>query len=68
MTRGITFAVYGDQAGSVVTIPAAKTLNGQRVDIKVKKGTVMVDTAKVVKTDIHCSNGIIHVVNNVLLP
>jgi uncharacterized surface protein with fasciclin (FAS1) repeats len=38
------------------------------LSIKVNDGTVMVDQARVVKTDIAASNGVIHVVDTVLLP
>jgi transforming growth factor-beta-induced protein len=55
-------------AKAVVSLNAAQTLNGQRVDIKVKKGTVMIDGARVVKADIACSNGTIHVIDQVILP
>jgi uncharacterized surface protein with fasciclin (FAS1) repeats len=44
------------------------TLNGQRVDVKTSDEGVMVDGARVVKTDIRCSNGIIHVIDAVILP
>lgn len=55
-------------AAQVVKLNAAATVNGQRVNIKVEEGNVQVDQATVVKADIHCSNGIIHVVDQVLLP
>lgn len=55
-------------AAQVVKLDAAATVNGQRVNIKVDEGNVQVDQATVVKADIHCSNGIIHVVDQVLLP
>ena len=55
-------------AKQVVDLKGAKTLNGQRVDITVANGTVTVDKAKVVTTDIKCSNGIIHVIDSVILP
>lgn len=55
-------------AKQVVGLKGAKTLNGQRVDIMVASGNVSVDKAKVVKTDIECSNGIIHVIDSVILP
>jgi uncharacterized surface protein with fasciclin (FAS1) repeats len=55
-------------ASKVVELSGAQTVNGQRVDISVNDGTVMVDGAKVVKTDIECSNGIIHVIDTVLMP
>jgi transforming growth factor-beta-induced protein len=55
-------------AAKVVKLSHATTLNGQRVDIAVKDGGVMIDNAKVVVTDIECSNGIIHVIDAVILP
>jgi len=55
-------------ASDVVNLKSAKTVNGQKVAIKTKYGTVMVDNAKVVKTDIECSNGVIHVIDTVILP
>lgn len=55
-------------AAKVVNLNGAKTLNGQRVDIAAKDGAVTVDKAKVVATDIECSNGIIHVIDQVILP
>lgn len=55
-------------AKQVVELSGAKTLNGQRVDITVADGGVSVDQAKVVTTDIECSNGIIHVIDSVILP
>ncbi|MBL6704573.1 MAG: fasciclin domain-containing protein [Planctomycetaceae bacterium] len=56
------------EAAKVVKLSNATTLNGQRVDIAVKDGAVMVDKAKVVVTDIKCSNGVIHVIDSVILP
>ena len=55
-------------AKQVVGLKGAVTLNGQRVDIAVNGGKVSVDKAMVVKTDIECSNGIIHVIDSVILP
>jgi len=55
-------------ASDVVKLKGAKTANGQRADIKVTDAGVMVDSAKVVKTDIECSNGVIHVIDSVILP
>jgi uncharacterized surface protein with fasciclin (FAS1) repeats len=52
----------------VIKLNAAGTVNGQRVDIKVDNGKVLVDKATVVKTDIRCSNGVIHVIDQVILP
>lgn len=55
-------------AADVVKIDAAATVNGQRVNIKVEDGKVQVDNANVVKADILCSNGVIHVIDEVILP
>lgn len=55
-------------ASDVVKLDAAKTVNGQRVAIKVADGAVSVAGAKVLKTDIACSNGVIHVIDRVILP
>lgn len=55
-------------ASKVVTLSGATTLNGQRVAIKTDGGRVTVDQATVVQTDVPCSNGIIHVIDSVILP
>lgn len=55
-------------AKDVVKLTSAKTVNGQSVAVKVDGGSVMVDNAKVVKTDIVASNGVIHVIDSVILP
>jgi len=55
-------------APQVTKMNSVKTLNGQSLAIKVNDGTVMVDNAKVIKTDILCSNGVIHVIDSVILP
>ena len=55
-------------ASQVVKLKGAKTLNGQRVDITAADGQVKVDGATVEATDIMCSNGIIHVIDSVILP
>jgi len=55
-------------ANDVVKLHEAKTVNGQDVKIMVDGGKVMVDNANVVKTDIQCTNGVIHVIDTVLLP
>jgi uncharacterized surface protein with fasciclin (FAS1) repeats len=55
-------------AAKVVGLTGATSLNGQRIDISTKDGKVQVDSANVVKTDIQCSNGVIHVIDSVILP
>lgn len=55
-------------AEQVVTLKNAKTANGQLVDIKVTKDGVKLDNANVVKTDIMTTNGVIHVIDTVIMP
>jgi len=55
-------------AADVVKITSTPTLQGKELAIEVKDGTVMVDKATVTKTDIECSNGVIHVIDSVMLP
>ncbi len=45
-----------------------KTVEGKTVAIKVEDGKVMIGKAKVIKTDIACTNGVIHVIDTVLIP
>lgn len=55
-------------AADVVKLSSAKTVQGQLVKIKVADGQVSVDGANVLKTDIATSNGVIHVIDAVILP
>ena len=55
-------------ASDVVGLTSAKTVNGQSLKIAVKDGGVMIDKAHVVKTDIATTNGVIHVIDSVVLP
>lgn len=55
-------------AADVINLNEAKTVNGADVTIKVSDGGVTVDDAKVVKTDIDASNGVIHVIDTVIMP
>merc|ERR1711939_686225 len=55
-------------AADVVKLKEAKTVQGSNASIKVKGKKVMIDKAKVVKTDIMCGNGVIHVIDSVILP
>jgi len=47
---------------------SAKTVNGAMVAISTKDGVKLNGTSTVVKTDIVCTNGVIHVIDSVLLP
>jgi len=55
-------------AADVVKLTSAVTVQGQSVSIAVKDGKVYVDGAQVVATDIKASNGVIHVIDAVILP
>jgi transforming growth factor-beta-induced protein len=55
-------------AADVVKIDTAKTANSRSLAINTRNGAVMVDNARVVKTDIPASNGVIHVIDAVILP
>ena len=55
-------------AADVVKLTSAETVQGQAVSIEVKDGKVYVDGAQVVTTDIKASNGVIHVIDAVILP
>ena len=68
----IAILTYHVVAGKVMAADVktmkAKTVNGQSLDVKVTGGNVTVDNAKVVKTDVAASNGVIHVIDTVVLP
>ena len=55
-------------AADVVNLTSAVTVNGQSVSISVSDGGVMVDNANVTTTDIEASNGVIHVIDAVIIP
>ncbi len=56
------------RAADVVKLDEAKTVNGQSVAIQVADNGVQIDNANVVATDIEASNGVIHVIDQVILP
>lgn len=55
-------------ASQVTALKEAKTVNGKSLHISAAGGAVMVDKAHVTKTDIKASNGVIHVIDTVMLP
>lgn len=55
-------------AADVVKLDSAKTVQGQSVTIKSSNGNVMINDAKVIIADVEASNGVIHVIDTVLLP
>jgi uncharacterized surface protein with fasciclin (FAS1) repeats len=69
LTAILTYHVVAGKvmAADVVKLKSAKTVQGQDVSIDATDG-VKVNDAKVVKADIVCSNGVIHVIDKVILP
>jgi uncharacterized surface protein with fasciclin (FAS1) repeats len=69
LTAILTYHVVSGnvKAADVVNLKSAKTVQGQAVAIDATDG-VKINDAKVVKADIDCSNGVIHVIDTVLLP
>lgn len=55
-------------ASDVVKLKDAKTVEGSDVMIEVKDGNVMINNAKVTTADVKASNGVIHIIDTVLLP
>ncbi|UCG63308.1 MAG: fasciclin domain-containing protein [Candidatus Zixiibacteriota bacterium] len=70
LTSILTYHVLQGKVKSaeVVKLDKATTLNGQEVTIKKNDDGVKIDDASVVMTDIECSNGVIHVIDKVILP
>jgi uncharacterized surface protein with fasciclin (FAS1) repeats len=70
LQRVLTYHVVPGKvmAADVVKVKSAKTVGDGTLTINASGNTVMVDKARVVKTDIGASNGVIHVVDTVLLP
>jgi len=70
LTSILTYHVVSGKvlAADVVTLDSAKTVQGGDVTIVVNDGKVTVDGANVTATDIECSNGVIHVIDAVILP
>ena len=70
LTAILTYHVVAGSvtADKVVSLSEAPTVNGQSVAISVDGSKVQVDNANVVATDIMASNGVIHVIDTVILP
>ena len=66
----LTYHVVAGRVTSeqVVKLDRARTVNGAEVRIEVRDGRVRVNDARVVKPDVQASNGVIHVIDAVLLP
>jgi transforming growth factor-beta-induced protein len=70
LTAILTYHVVAGNVMStdVVKLKSAKTVQGQDLSVMVADGKVMINNAQVIKADIVASNGVIHVVDTVLLP
>lgn len=70
LVKILTYHVISGEvkAADVVKLKSAATVQGQNIKIKAKKGKVMINNATVVKTDVEASNGVIHVIDTVLMP
>jgi uncharacterized surface protein with fasciclin (FAS1) repeats len=70
LTAILTYHVVSGRldAKQVMGMTGATTLEGQRLSFKSRDGKVMIDNATVVTANIECSNGVIHVIDNVVLP
>jgi uncharacterized surface protein with fasciclin (FAS1) repeats len=55
-------------AADVVKVKTAKAVSGDVITVKADGGMVHVDAARVTKTDLAASNGVIHVIDSVMLP
>jgi len=55
-------------AAQAMKLTSAKTVNGESLNISTEGGTVKINDATVTKADIMCSNGVIHVIDTVLMP
>lgn len=72
LTSVLTYHVVSGTvlAGDVVKMngKSVKTVNGATIKIKVVNGSVFINNSKVTTTDIKCKNGVIHVIDSVLMP
>jgi uncharacterized surface protein with fasciclin (FAS1) repeats len=70
LTAILTYHVVAGnvKAADAAKLTTAKTVNGQSIKISAKDGVVMIDDAKVTKADIETANGVIHVIDKVILP
>ena len=66
----LKYHVVGSKAlaADVTKMKTSKMLNGKETTITTKDKDVMIDKAKITKTDIACSNGVIHMIDTVLMP
>ena len=70
LVKILTYHVVAGKVTSadVVKVKSAKTVEGSEVKVTVKDGKVLINESEVIKADIMCTNGVVHVINKVLLP
>ena len=70
LTKVLTYHVVSGRvpASQAMKLNWAPTVQGQNIRIRTQGGNVMIDDARVIKADIHTSNGIIHVIDRVIMP
>jgi uncharacterized surface protein with fasciclin (FAS1) repeats len=69
LTQVLTYHVVSGKVTAAQVKPGSvKTVQGQSLEVRAQGGSVMVDEAKVIKTDVMASNGVIHVIDTVVLP
>ena len=70
LRRILTYHVVAGEvrAADIVKLQSAKAVSGDTITVKARDGKVRVDGANVTKTDIAASNGVIHVIDTVILP
>ena len=70
LQRILTYHVVPGRVSSadVVKLRTARAVSGDTIDIAASGGTVRVENASVVKTDVQASNGVIHVIDTVIIP
>jgi uncharacterized surface protein with fasciclin (FAS1) repeats len=70
LTAVLTYHVVAGKvmAEDVMKLDSAETVNGQSVSVMLQDGKVMIDGAQVITADISTSNGVIHVIDKVILP
>jgi uncharacterized surface protein with fasciclin (FAS1) repeats len=70
LTAVLTYHVVPGEvmAADVVKLDSAKTVQGKSINIATKDGKVTINGANVLKTDIVCANGVIHVIDAVIMP
>lgn len=70
LTAVLTYHVVAGKvtAADAAKLTTAKTVNGQSIKISAKHGSLMINGAKVTQADIETANGVIHVIDSVILP